>query len=62
MMLDMDEGYLLFQPLFEHYLVSIKSNRRNYSFSAVRSASDYLFRINVIQWVINPIRPEISAG
>jgi len=36
MMLDMDEWYLLFQPLFENYLESIKSDWRDDSVSVVR--------------------------
>ena len=36
MMLDMVEWYLLFQPLFENYLLSIKSDRRDDSVSVVR--------------------------
>ncbi len=43
MMLDMDEWYLLFQPLFENYFESIQSDQRNDSVSAVLAASDHLF-------------------
>ena len=43
MMLDMDEWYLLFQPLFENYFESIKIDQRNDSVSAVLAASDHIF-------------------
>ena len=43
MMLDMDEWYLLFQPLFEDYFESIKIDQRNDSVSAVLAASGHLF-------------------
>lgn len=40
MMLDMDEWYLLFQPLFENYFDSIKSDQRNDFVSVVLAAPD----------------------
>ncbi|MBR9984693.1 MAG: hypothetical protein KFF68_02170 [Desulfosarcina sp.] len=43
MMLDTDEWFLLFQPLFENYLNSIKSGQRNDFDELVRPASDPLF-------------------
>jgi hypothetical protein len=43
MMLDMDEWYLLFQPLFENYFESIKSDQCNDSVSVVLAAPVPLF-------------------
>ena len=64
MMLDMDEWYLLFQPLFENYLESIKSDQRKQSVSGVRPVSDSLFywKKCSINMRIHLIRPEISVG
>ena len=61
MMLDMDEWYLLFQPLFENYFEPISSDQCFDSVPFVRAATDLLFFQGItffFNLLIYPVRPE----